>query len=291
MPVMAEQTAGASADELKRLLDVEELDTDLYRGAAAPEEPGRVFGGQVIAQALAAAIAGTAGDRVAHSLHAYFLRAGDNTRPIIYRVIRDFDGGSFANRRVVALQDGMPILNLAASFQRREDGLAHGARVPDVPGPEQAMPMGELLRQKGIKVPATIARHLTAFDIRAGKPDRNGSGPLGMPSQHSWFRLDASLGPELARTALAYVSDFGLVSAAILPHGIEWFAPEIQGASLDHAIWFHEDPPLDEWLLYTMDSPWSGHARGFSRGSVYDRSGRLIASMAQEGLMRHRPRA
>lgn len=286
---MAERPAADPASKLQRLLAVEELDTDLYRSAATPDEPGRVFGGQVIAQALAAAIASIGADRVAHSLHAYFLRAGNNTRPIIYRVIRDFDGSTFANRRVVALQDGKPILNLAASFQRREEGLTHAARLPDVPGPEQAMPMSELLRQKGAQVPATIASHLAAFDIRAGKPDRDGTGPLGMPSQHSWFRIDASLGTELARIALAYVSDFGLVSAAILPHGIQWFSPEIQGASLDHAIWFHEDPPLDEWLLYAMDSPWSGHARGFSRGSVYDRSGRLIASMAQEGLMRHRP--
>lgn len=282
---------GPAAGQLRKFLTVEELDTDLYRSAATPNEPGRVFGGQVIAQALAAAICGIDGDRVAHSLHAYFLRAGDNTKPIIYRVIRDFDGGTFANRRVVALQDGKPILNLAASFQRREDGLAHSASIPDVPGPDQAVPMSELLRQHGAKVPQSIASRLAAFDIRAGTPDPDGSGPLGMPSQHSWFRLDEALGAELARIALAYVSDFGLVSTAILPHGIQWFTPEIQGASLDHAIWFHEDPPLGEWLLYAMDSPWSGHARGFTRGSVYDRSGRLIASMAQEGLMRHRPSA
>ena len=288
---MAEKAAVVPADELEQLLAVEELDTDLYRGTGSPDEPGRVFGGQVIAQALAAAIEGIGGDRVAHSLHAYFLRAGDNTRPIIYRVIRDFDGGTFTNRRVVALQDGKPILNLAASFQRRENGLAHAVRTPDVSGPENAMPIGELLSRNGAKVPETIARRLAAFDIRAGMPVGGGSGLLGTPSQHSWFRLDGSLGAKLARIALAYVSDFGLISAALLPHGIEWFSPQIQSASLDHAIWFHEDPPLDEWLLYAMESPWSGHARGFSRGSVYDHSGRLIASMAQEGLMRHRPEA
>lgn len=286
---MAETASPASPGHLERLLSVEELDTDLHRGAALTEEPGRVFGGQVIAQALASACASVEGDRMAHSLHAYFLRAGDNQRPIIYRVIRDFDGGTFANRRVVALQDGKPILNLAASYQRREDGLAHHARLPDVPGPDAAMPMAALLRQHGAKLPPAIADRLNAFDIRAGQPDRKGIGPLGMPSQHSWFRLDPVLGPALARTALAYVSDFGLVSTAILPHGIEWFSLEIQGASLDHAMWFHEDPPLGEWLLYAMESPWSGHSRGFSRGSIYDQSGRLIASMAQEGLMRHRP--
>lgn len=279
-----------SVDELKRLLSVEELDTDLYRGAATPDAPGRVFGGQVIAQALNAAVAGTGPDRVAHSLHAYFLRAGDNTRPIIYRVIRDFDGGTFANRRVVALQDGKPILNLAASFQRREEGLTHGARMLEVPGPDAAMPMATLLQRRGARIPDSIASRLAAFNIRAGLPDPRGEARLGMPNQHSWFRLDAALDPALARVALAYVSDFGLVSTAILPHGIEWFAPEIQGASLDHAMWFHDDPPLGEWLLYAMESPWSGHARGFTRGSVYDRSGRMIASIAQEGLMRHRPK-
>jgi acyl-CoA thioesterase-2 len=255
-----------------------------------PEVPGRVFGGQVIAQALASASASIGEERVAHSLHAYFLRAGDNTRPIIYRVIRDFDGGTFANRRVVALQDGKPILNLAASFQRREEGLSHSGAIPDVPGPDHAMPMAEILRARGALIPEPIAAQLAAFGIRVGKPDPEGKRTLGIPAQHSWFCIGAELGPELARVALAYVSDFGLVSTAILPHGIDWFAPEIQGASLDHAIWFHEEPPLGQWLLYAMDSPWSGHARGFTRGSVYDTSGRLIASMAQEGLMRHRPR-
>ena len=271
-------------DPIQGLLTVEELDTDLYRGSAEPDVPGRVFGGQVIAQSLAAATASIASDQVAHSLHAYFLRAGDNTRPIIYRVLRDFDGRSFANRRVVALQDGKPILNLAASFQRLEAGLSHGVTAPQVPGPEQAIPLTDLLQREGVRLPEPIANRLATFDIRAVMPDSAGA----IPNQHSWFRLSARLRPELARISLAYVSDFGLVTTAILPHGLEWFSPKIQGASLDHAIWFHEQPPLGEWLLYAMDSPWSGHARGFARGSVYDRSGRLIASVAQEGLMRQR---
>ncbi|MET1755954.1 acyl-CoA thioesterase II [Novosphingobium sp. RD2P27] len=275
--------------QLKRLLVVEELDTDLYRGISSPQLQGRVFGGQVIAQALAAASGSVGPERVAHSLHAYFLRAGNNARPIIYRVIRDFDGGSFANRRVVALQDGKPILNLAASFHRQEEGLSHTARMPAVPGPDHAMPITRILSELRAELPASLAALLKAFDMRAGQPDSQGNGPLGMPSQHSWFRLDPVLGPELARITLAYASDFAFVSTALLPHGIQWFSPAIQGASLDHAIWFHDDPPLGEWLLYAMESPWSGKARGFCRGSVYDQSGRLIASMAQEGLMRHRP--
>ena len=274
----------AASNAIPELLAVEELDTDLYRGSAEPDVPGRVFGGQVIAQSLAAATASIGADQVAHSLHAYFLRAGDNTRPIIYRVLRDFDGRSFANRRVVALQDGKPILNLAASFQRPETGLSHGSSAPSVPGPEKAIPLTNLIQREGVRLPKPIANRLATFDIRAVMPDGAGA----MHSQQSWFRLSAEIRPKLARISLAYVSDFGLVTTAMLPHGLEWFSPNIQGASLDHAIWFHEEPPLGEWLLYAMDSPWSGHARGFARGSVYDRSGRLIASVAQEGLMRQR---
>lgn len=278
----------AALAALKRLLVVEELDTDLYRSPALPEVSGRVFGGQVIAQALASASGSVGTESPAHSLHAYFLRAGDYARPIIYRVIRDFDGGTFANRRVVAMQDGKPILNLAASFQRREEGLSHAKRMPEVPGPEQAIPVARALLSSGAKVSRPITAMLTAFDVRTGQPDPSSDGALGMPNQSSWFRLDPTLGPDLARVALAFSSDFGLVSTGMLPHGLEWFSPEVQAASLDHAIWFHEDPPLGEWLLYAMDSPWSGHSRGFNRGSVYDQSGRLIASMTQEGLMRRR---
>jgi acyl-CoA thioesterase-2 len=274
--------------ELKDLLAVEQLDADLYRGAGTPDMPGRVYGGQAVAQALAAAVAGIEDDKIVHSLHAYFLRAGDNTRPIIFRVSRDFEGGSFANRRVVALQNGKAILNLAASFQRHEEGLSYAAPMPDLPGPEEAVPMNALIGEHGVKFPAHIVEVLQALDIRAGRP--HPLEPARKPSQHAWFRLDAALDPSLARVALAFASDFALVSTAILPHRISFFAPEVQGASLDHAIWFHQDPPLGEWLLYAMESPWSGQGRGFTQGSVYDRSGRLIGSMTQEGLMRYRPR-
>jgi acyl-CoA thioesterase-2 len=279
--------AGALA-ALKGLLIVEELDTDLYRSPALPGMSGRVFGGQVIAQALASATGSVSAESPVHSLHAYFLRAGDYARPIIYRVIRDFDGGTFANRRVVAMQDGKPILNLAASFQRREEGLSHTKRMPDVPGPEQAIPVARSLSDVGAKLSKPITAMLTAFDVRTSQRDAQGDGTLGMPNQSSWFRLDPTLGSDLARIALAFSSDFGLVSTGMLPHGMEWFSSDVQAASLDHAIWFHEDPPLGEWLLYAMDSPWSGHSRGFNRGAVYDQSGRLIASMTQEGLMRQR---
>ena len=287
--MLEDERHDATVDELKRQLCVEELETDLYRGPATVGTLGRVFGGQVIAQALAAASGSIGNGRFAHSLHAYFLRAGDNAKPIIYRVVRDFDGGSFANRRVVATQDGKPIFNLAASFQRLEDGLSHQAEMPDVAGPQDALPMSRVFEQRGASIPGPIADRLAAFDVRFGGAVGKANDPAITPIRHAWFKLDPRLGPELARIALAFVSDFGLISTAIMPHGIDWFSPEVQGASLDHAIWFHDAPPLDKWLLYTMESPWSGHARGFARGSVYDQAGRLIASMAQEGLMRHRP--
>lgn len=271
--------------QLKALLELEEIDTDLFRGAPAPEGPGRVFGGQVVAQALAAAGRGVGEAQAAHSLHAYFLRPGDTTRPIIYRVLRDFDGGSFANRRVVAMQGGKPILNLAASFHRREEGFAHAAVMPEVPGPEQCPELGATLTATGRKFPAAILDRLAAFEVRPGPPATGTEGP---PRQFLWFRLAAPMEADdaLRRVVLAYASDFALVSTAILPHGSNLFTPGLQVASLDHAVWFHSTPPVDDWLLYAMDSPWSGHARGFARGAIYDRAGALVASVAQEGLCR-----
>ncbi|WP_288417486.1 acyl-CoA thioesterase domain-containing protein [uncultured Novosphingobium sp.] len=283
----------ASVFEVQRLLEVEELDTDFYRGAARPEEGGRIYGGQVIAQALASAVASVEPGRAAHSLHAYFLRAGDITRPVIYRVIRDFDGGSFSNRRVVALQDGRPILNLAASFQRPEEGLAYRGPMPQPPGPEAAKPLADFLTAAMGTLPWPFRDLALALDMRVGQIDAKGADPSvgmpGLPSQCAWFRLPAGLDEIQARTALALVSDYGLINTALLPHEKGWSSPDIQSASLDHAIWFHETPPLGEWLLYTMDSPWSGHGRGLARGTIFTQDGGMIASMTQEGLIRHRP--
>lgn len=271
--------------ELKTLLEVEEIDTDLFRGAPAAEGPGRVFGGQVVAQALATAARGVGDGQAAHSLHAYFLRAGDTTRPIIYRVQRDFDGGSFANRRVVAMQGGKPILNLAASFHRREEGFAHAAAMPQVAGPEQCPDLATALTATGKKFPAAMMDRLAAFEVRPGPP---ATETAGTPRQFLWFRLAAPMAADdaLRRVVLAYASDFALVSTAVLPHAPNFFTPDLQVASLDHAVWFHSTPPVDDWLLYTMDSPWAGHARGFARGAIYDRTGALVASVAQEGLCR-----
>lgn len=279
-----------AVQSLLELLHVEEIDTDLYRGAASPEEPGRVFGGQVVAQALASAGRGIADGWSAHSLHAYFLRAGDTTRPVIYRVARDFDGGSFANRRVVAMQGGQAILNLAASFQRPEDGLAHEWQIPDTPPPEACPSLVDTLATPGSTMPEAMLQRLAPFDIRVCGQDADGQNSSGMPRQHLWFRLarPAEVDHAMARVILAYASDFALVTTAALPHRLRWFSPNVQGASLDHAVWFHETPRIEEWLLYTMDSPWSGHARGFARGAIFSQSGQLVASVAQEGLMRQR---
>ncbi|MFC0204029.1 acyl-CoA thioesterase [Novosphingobium soli] len=277
--------------ELRDMLQVEELDVDLFRGAPSAEGPGRVFGGQVVAQALAAAGRGVGEDRQAHSLHAYFLRAGDPARPIVYRVLRDFDGGSFTNRRVVAMQGGKPILNLAASFHRREDGFAHAAPIREVPGPEQCPGLVEALAAAGTRMPSAMLERLAAFEVRPGPPARLDAEGSGMPRQFLWFRLGAPMDADeaLSRVVLAYASDFALVSTAVMPHAGGFFAPGLQVASLDHAVWFHATPPVDDWLLYAMDSPWAGAGRGFARGTVHDRAGRLVASVAQEGLCRILP--
>ena len=289
---MTDPTPARLAADLVDLLDVEQLDTDLYRGKRQPGGRGRVFGGQVIAQALQAAQRSTDA-KPAHSLHAYFMRPGNEDYPIIFRVVRDFDGRSFATRRVIAMQQGQPILNMAASFQTPEDGLAHQDAMPDVAGPEHLKSESDLrlemadqlderqrawlLRPRPIEIRPVTARHWFGAERRP-------------PVQQSWFRIAAPIGddPALHRAVLSYASDMALLSTAMLPHGISWGTPKLQSASLDHAVWLHEDFRADDWLLYTTDSPWAGHARGFNRGSIFTRDGRLVASVAQEGLMRLR---
>jgi len=277
----------SAVQRLAGLLLPEQLDVDLFRGAATPEGPGRVFGGQVVAQALAAAAHSVEDghERPAHSLHAYFLRAGDPARPILYRVLRDFDGGSFANRRVVAMQAGRPILNLAASFHRREKGFGHAAALPDVPPPERCPDLATALAAMGQPMPAPMRELLAAFEMRPVPP---GDADAAMPMQYLWFRLAAPLVGDstLQRIVLAYASDFALLTTSVLPHPTTYFSPKLQSASLDHALWFHADPPVDDWLLYAMDSPWAGDARGFTRGSLFTQDGRLVASVTQEGLIR-----
>jgi acyl-CoA thioesterase II len=279
--------------QLVELLDVEVIDIDLYRGARQPGGVGRVFGGQVIAQALQAAQRSIDDGKIAHSLHAYFMRAGGEDHPIVYRVVRDFDGRSFANRRVIAMQRGQPILNMIASFQLPEDGLSHQFDMPDVPPPEALKSEGELREAIQSHVPEKLRRFFLRprpIEFRPVDPDGWFAPVPRDPVQHGWFRVVAPIidDPALHRAILAYASDMMLLGTAMLPHGLTWMDASIQTASLDHALWLHEPMRVDEWLLYTTDSPWSGHARGFNRGRIYTRNGRLVASTAQEGLIRRR---
>ena len=279
--------------KLRTLLDVEEIDRDLYRGARVPGGTGRVFGGQAIGQALVAASHSIDDGRPIHSLHAYFLRPGDDALPIVYRVVRDHDGRSFATRRVIAMQRGVPILNLAASFQRPEGGMAHQASMPDVPMPEELLREIDHFRAHEDRIPGARRRWLLRarpIEIRPVTPrfpvETRGRAPI----QQLWFRAAAPLGddPLIHRAVLAYASDMALLGTSMFPHGVDWLTHDLQSASLDHALWFHEDFRADEWLLYAMDSPWAGHGRGFNRGQIFTKDGRLVASASQEGLIRLR---
>lgn len=292
---MAERadTAEGLVGQLVELLDVETIDTDLYRGPRQPGGVGRVFGGQVIAQALQAAQRSIDDGKVAHSLHAYFMRPGNEDYPIVYRVVRDFDGRSFANRRVIAMQQGKPILNMIASFQSPEDGLSHQFPMPDVPAPQALKSEGELREEIQEHVPEKLRRFFLRarpIEIRPVAPREWFDPAPREPVQHSWFRVVAPLpdDPALHRAMLAYASDMTLLGTCMLPHGMTWMDGSVQTASLDHALWLHEPFRADEWLLYTCDSPWSGHSRGHNRGRIYTADGRLVASSAQEGLIRKR---
>jgi len=281
------------ADGLVTLLDVEELDVDLYRGPQNPGGKGRVFGGQVIAQALMSAVASVEPERVAHSLHAYFMRPGDEDFPIIYRVERDYDGGSFSNRRVIAMQRGKPILNMTASFQRKEEGLEHQAEMPDVPAPETLQTEAEHIRKFEDKLDPRLFKFLTRdrpIEIRPVEPWSHIDPEARKPARNVWFRVSGDIGedPLMHRAVLAFASDMALLSTCMQPHGVSWLTRKMQSASLDHAVWFHDDVRMDDWLLYATDSPWSGAARGFNRGQLFTREGKLVASTAQEGLIRLR---
>lgn len=289
---IAEQTPRQLVDGLVHLLEVRQAGEDAFLGRKKPGGIGRVFGGQVIAQALASAEATIDPERPAHSLHAYFLRGGSEGIDIDHQVWRDFDGGSFSNRRVVASQQGRPILNLTASFQRHEDGLHHvDAPMPEVPAPEELEPEAEVRRRFAEQARPEARHHFLAprpVEMRAveGRHWLN-AGPAA-PVSHSWFRTVAPLpdDPRIHRAVLAYASDMSLLGTCALPHGLSWARGEVITASLDHALWFHEPFRADEWLLYVTDSPWSGNGRGFNRGRIFTREGRLVASVAQEGMIR-----
>ncbi|MFC4294861.1 acyl-CoA thioesterase [Novosphingobium tardum] len=277
--------------ELIELLDVQPDGVDRFAGRRKRGGVGRVFGGQVIAQALAAAERTVAPDREAHSLHAYFLRGGSEDHETTFTVERDLDGGSFSNRRVVASQEGRPILTFVASFHRREDGVHHQDEMPQVPAPEDLPDEAALRAQYADRVPADKRAQMLAprpIEMRPVEKRHWMGAESGPPISHSWFRTVAPLpdDPKLHRAILAYASDMTLLGTCTLPHGLSWTAGDVMGASLDHAVWFHDSFRADEWLLYATDSPWAGRARGMNRGRIYSQDGRLVAEVAQEGLIR-----
>ena len=280
--------------ELIELLSLERLEDNLFRGQSRDIGTKYVFGGQVVGQALSAAQAtmdSTGEPRDAHSLHAYFLRAGDINAPIVYSVDRTRDGGSFSVRRVTAIQHGQPIFVLAASFQQHEHGAEHQLSMPEVPKPEDLEPSPSLTSEQMTQLPSKVQRWLSRqgpFEFRHVYPRDELKPPKRPPFQHVWFRLSERVGdaPELHRALLAYASDFHLLGTATFPHGISYYQPNVQMASLDHALWFHRTFRADEWMLYSIDSPSAQGGRGLARGQIFDCSGRLIASTAQEGLIR-----
>ena len=297
-PLMASrQTSDPTPEQLVAefmlLLDLEQRGGDIFVGRKHPEGNGRVFGGQAIAQALGAARRTVPDDRHTHSLHAYFLRPGTDELPIEFRVKRDLDGRSFSNRRVVASQRGEPILNLIASFQKPQEGLGHQApTMPQVTPPEDIRPDLEIRRETAAQLPEGPLKEMLmrprAIDFRSVEPREWLSPEPRAPVSHCWFRTVSAL-PDyqpIHRAVLAYCTDFQLLSTAILPHGRSFHKGEVKAASLDHAVWFHGDFRADEWLLYVTDSPWSGLGRGFGRGQIFSRDGRLVASVAQEGMVR-----
>lgn len=290
--MMTDPTPRQLVDWLVKLLDVKPNGDDHFTGRRKRGGIGRVFGGQVIAQALAAAEATVDPERACHSLHAYFLRGGSEDHEIDFAVARDFDGGSFSNRRVVASQLGRPILNLAASFQRPEPGLSHReAPMPDAPDPEALEPEADLRRRYAESFsPKVRAAFLSPrpIELRSAEGKHWMNPEPAAPRANTWFRAIAPLpdDPRIHRAVLAYASDMGLLGTCMLPHGLSWARGEVISASLDHAIWFHDDFRADDWLLYATQSPWSDNGRGFNTGQIFARDGRLVASVSQEGMIR-----
>ncbi|HEY8615261.1 acyl-CoA thioesterase II [Phenylobacterium sp.] len=282
-------------DTLAQTLELERLEVNLFRGTTPDKEQRqRIYGGQVIAQSLLAAYA-TVEDRICHSLHCYFIRPGDPTIPIVFEVDRSRDGGSFTTRRVIAVQHGQQIFNLAASFQNVEEGFEHQADMPDAPAPEEVEDDQAMRRRLAGEIPAAdmdwIDRHQPIemrtvngrFDVAKPEPRE--------PSQQVWFRAKDKIvgGEPMQQVILAYASDMSLLGTSVRPHGVSWRTPGFQSASLDHAMWFHRPTDFNEWHLYVQESPSASGGRGFNLGYIYRASdGALVASCAQEGLMRMR---
>lgn len=278
--------------ELISLLDLERIEVNLFRGVSPDDGMKRVFGGQVIAQALVAAYR-TVDNRTCHSLHAYFIRPGDPAVPILYEVDRARDGKSFTTRRVVAIQHGEQILNLAASFQIAEAGFTHQSGMPPVKMPADLKSEDELRQMAKDHVPKEFQKQFARprpIELKPVDPRQFISPQKQEAKKQMWLRARGKVGQDvpLQQCLLAYASDMGILDTATKPHGVNWFTGGVQMASLDHAMWFHEPFNIEEWLLYAMDSPSASGARGFNRGEIFTESGKLVASVTQEGLIRPR---
>ncbi|MBT3993533.1 MAG: acyl-CoA thioesterase II [Gammaproteobacteria bacterium] len=282
-----------SIERLVSLLDLEDIEKNIFRGESQDIGSPQVFGGQVLGQALMAA-SRTVVDRNVHSLHAYFLRRGDFEAPIVYEVDRARDGGSFSNRRVIAVQHGEQIFNMTSSFQVPEDGLEHQSAMPNVPPPEELEDLVDLIKPEWIEqLPLRIRRMLTRerpFEVKPVETPHFLINEVKDPIKHSWIRAKGSMSNDIVmhQALLAYVSDYDLLTTAILPHGTNLMQNKFQMASLDHAMWFHNTCAVDQWLLFAYESPRSNGSRGFARAQIFSRDGVLIASTSQEGLMRVR---
>jgi acyl-CoA thioesterase-2 len=281
-------------DELVKLLALEKIEENLFRGQSQDLGWGTVFGGQVLGQALSAAVQTVPPERAIHSLHAYFLRPGDVHRPIVYDVDRIRDGTSFTTRRVVAIQNGKAIFNMSSSFQKEEPGFEHQDAMPEVPPPEELRTEQEIIAQSTRQLPELFRQRATAerpFEMRPVNPPSDPFSPKAQPPARAvWLKAVDRLpdDPTLHPYLLAYASDHGFIATALLPHGVTWLTPGMQIASVDHVMWFHQPFRVDEWLLHVMDSPAAHGSRGLVRGRVFTRDGRLVASTAQEGLIRRR---
>jgi acyl-CoA thioesterase-2 len=277
--------------DLLHVLELERIEINLFRGESRDIGSAQVFGGQVLGQALVAASA-TVNARAVHSLHAYFLRRGDFNAPIVYEVDRSRDGGSFSSRRVVAIQHGQQIFHMSASFQKPEAGLDHQLSAPVVTPPEALPDRMTALKARIEGLPPERRRVWAAqrpWEFRLVEPLPETPQPADVV-RHVWFRVIDRCpdDPILHRCLLAYLSDFQLLETALLPHGVSHFDGRLTIASIDHAMWFHRPVRIDDWLLYVLSSPSASGSRGFATGRIYDRSGVLVASVAQEGLMRWR---
>ena len=275
---------------LIKLLELESIGQNRFRGHSQDLGFAKLFGGQVIGQAISAATQ-TTQDRMPHSLHSYFIRPGDAHTPIEYEVENVRDGRSFSVRRVIASQFGKPILAMTASFQVEEEGIEHQTAMPNVPGPDVLEPELKLFRDHAEEIPEKVRGQFTAdrpIEYRIVEAQNPFRPRHGIAKRHMWIRSTARLpdDPLVHQSMLAYTTDYGFLETALMPHGISIAHRGLQIASLDHAIWFHRPFRLDEWLLYVADSPTTGGARGFVRGQIFDQQGRLVASTTQEGLIR-----